>query len=610
MRTRLISWATMALTFCVIFAIAACQPQQVTVEKVVTREITRPVEKTVVVEKSIQVEKTVVVTALKTVQVVVTSTPSPVPEGGFITRAIFGDAKTMNPLFAADPSSRALCELMFEGLLAVNPFTGVLEPHLAQGWTASGDGLTYTFAIRQGLLWSDGEPITAHDFYFTYQALLSNKLDTPHNKLVDNVASIQVLDNHTVAVTFNKLYCANLEALTLAWLPAHFFVGSDLAQIETFDFAQLADHEFNSWPAVVSGPFILQEWKRGERIVQMRNERYWQGAPHLEGIVTEVLEGQAALVGRLKSQQIDIGADLEPHYLPALEMEPPLNVFKFLSDGYDFIGLQLGNPADPQPRVNADGTPNQNHGQHPILSDVRVRYAIAHALDRNAIINAAYAGQAIPLNTNVLPTVSWAYNTDVSPREYDRQRAIALLEEAGWQIGASGVRVKAGRAFRLKLYTNTGNAARETIASQVQSQLREVGIDVEVVLEPWEYFLDVLFEQTFDLVVIGWSNLGIDPDDIDLWSAGTDLPGRGRNFCSYVNPELEANLAQARALPGCNQDARAALYKSIQAQLAQDQPYVWLDVPRKLVIVNSRIGGVNPGPWSVWHHVHEWYIKQ
>ncbi len=610
MRTKLISWATITLTLGVIVAIAACQPQPITVEKEVIRETTQPVERTVIVEKPVQVEKTVVVTALKTVQVVVTSTPTPIPDGGFISRAILGDAKTMNPIFANDPSSRAMCELMFEGLLAVDPFTGVLKPHLAQGWTISPDGLTYNLTIRQGLTWSDGTPITAHDMYFTYQAVLSNKLNTPHNNLIDSIAAIRVLDNHTVAVTFARLDCANLESLTLAWLPAHLFVGDDLTQIDDYDFAQLVDHEFNSWPAVVSGPFILQEWKRGERIVLARNERYWQGKPHLEGIVAQVLAGQAALVQQLKSRQIDIGADIEPHYLPALEAETSLSVFKFLSDEYDFIGLQMGNPASPQPRLNADGTPNQNHGQHPILSDVRVRQAIAHALDRNAIINAAYSGQAIPLNANILPTVSWAYNTNLTPREYDPQQAIALLEQAGWQAGASGVRVKGGQLLKLKLYTNTGNAARETIAYQAKTQLRAVGIDVEVALLPWEYFLDVLFEQTFDLVVISWANLGVDPDDADLWSDETDLPGRGRNFCSYTNPELQADLLRAKTLPGCDQDARAAIYQQVQAQLYQDQPYVWIGVPRKLVAIDNRVGGANPGPWRVWHNVHEWYIRQ
>jgi len=600
---KFISWLTIFLTLCMV-AISACRPQSTADQATGGTD-----DPTTAVGKPIQAEKTVVVTAFKTVQVVVTSTPTPIPDGGFVTRAIFGDAKTLNPLLANDPSSLAICELMFEGLLTVDPFSGVLKPHLAQGWTFTEDGLTYTFAIRRDMTWSDGEAITAYDFYFTYQALLSNKLDSPHNKRVAGIASIHVLDDHTVTVTFKEPNCANLEALTIPWLPAHFFVGPDMRQIDSFDFAQLADHEFNSQPAVVNGPFMLQEWKRGKQIVQVRNERYWQGRPHLEGIITQVLEGKAALVEQLKAQQIDIGTDLEPHYLPTLEAEPSLNLFKFLSDGYDLIGLQLGNPADPQPRLNADGTPNTKHGQHPILGDVRVRHAIAYALDRNAIIDAAYAGQAVTLNANVLPTTSWAYNTDLAPRQHDLQRAKALLEEAGWQMGASGIRAKGGRPLKLKLYTNSGNITRETIAYQVKKQLREVGIEVEVVLLPWEYLLDVLLGQTFDMVVIGWSNLGANPDDLDLWRVENDLPGRGLNFCSYASAQVQDALQKARTMPGCDQDKRAALYKAVQAQLYEDQPYIWIGVPRKLVAINNRVGGVNPAPWGIWYNVHEWYIQ-
>lgn len=582
-------------------AVAACRPQP-TVES----ELNGP---TTVTEGTVQAKKTVVVTALKTVQVVVTSTPTPVPDGGFITYAVFGDAKTMNPIFADDPSSRALVELMFEGLLAVDPFSGAIRPHLAQGWTVSADGLTYTFAIRRGLTWSDGAALTAYDLYFTCQALLSNKLDSPFNKQVAGIASVEVVDDYTVVVTFKEANCANLEALTLPWLPAHVFVGDDLRQVAQFDFAQLADHEFNSWPTVVNGPFMFKEWKRGRQIVLVRNELYWRGRPHLDGIVVQVLEGETALVEQLVARQVDIGINIKPHHLSTLEAEPSLNLFKFLSDGYDLIGLQLGNPADPQPRLNADGTPNPKHGQHPILGDVRVRQAIAYALDRNAIIDAAYAGQAVPLNANVLPTVSWAYNTDLVTRERDLQRAKALLEEAGWQVGASGIRVKGGRALKLKLYTNSGNTVRETIAVQVKKQLREVGIEVEVELLPWEYFLDVLLGQTFDLVVVGWSNMGSNPDDARLWRAQDDLPGRGLNFCSYAGTEVEAALNQARTLPGCDLDKRAALYKQVQAQLYADLPYIWIAVPRNIVAVNNRIGGVNPGPWGVWHNVHEWFVQ-
>jgi peptide/nickel transport system substrate-binding protein len=612
MRKRVVVWGVLAL---LLVGTWACRPRKVVVEKPVTQIVpqTETVEKTTVVTNT--VEKPVIVTELKTVQVVVTLTPTPIPEGGFVVRTTFADAKTANPLFAADRGSRALCALMFEGLLTVNPFTGALEPNFAKGWTVSEDDLTYTFSIRRGLSWSDGVPVTAHDFYFTYAALLSGKLDTPHATLASGIQEIKALDDYTVAVTFTQPDCANLERLQLGWIPAHVFTslpGADTStDVDTYDFAELAGHEFNSVPTVFSGPFMLQEWVRGDHWTQVRNPRYWRGVPYLEGIVTHIASGQSEMVEMLKNGEVDIGVGIDPQYLVELEIDPGLQILKFLSDEYDFIGFQLGDPNNPQPRLNPDGTLNESHGEHPILKDNRIRQAIVHALDRTEIIARARVGQGIPLHANVLPTVSWAYNTDLRPREYDVEKASQLLTQAGWIMDeGTGIRVKNGRPLKLRLYTNSGNVIRETIGQRVQKQLAKVGIEVELITVEWNAFLDVLFGQTFDMVIVSWTNLGVNPDDRDLWRAQDDLPGKGNNFVSYYNPDIEESLAQAKTAPGCAQDLRTQLYRQIQAQLYQDQPYCWLDVPRNLVAVNERVGGINPGPWSVWHNVHEWYIRE
>jgi peptide/nickel transport system substrate-binding protein len=581
----------------------SCRPKEVVVEVPVTRIATAAPAATVVVT----VEKTVIVTQKETVQVVVTSTPTPIPTGGYVTRTTFNDAKTLNPVLAADPGSLAFCDLMFEGLLRVDPFTGELKPNFAQGWTVSDDGLSYTFTIRKGLEWSDGQPITAHDFYFTYAALLSGLLDTPNTKQVANIAGLQMIDDYTVAVTFAQADCANLESLQIGWLPMHPFTDD----ADTYDFSELAIHEFNSTPSVFSGPFMLGEWVRGERWVQVRNDHYWRGAPYLEGIITQVVGGQAEMIDMLESGQADLAVGYDPQYLSAVEMQPELQIFKFLSDGYDFIGFQLGNPEDPQPRLNEDGSLNEAHGQHPTLSDLRVRQAIAYALDRADIVAKARLGQGVPLAANVLPIVSWAYNTDLESRQRDLSKAGELLEDAGWVLNeGTGIRERGGKPLKLRLYTNAGNEVRETMGALIQAQLGEVGIDVELIAVEWNSFLDVLFGQTFDMVLVSWSNLGVNPHDESLWSAQGDVPGRGNNFVSYYDPQLEAKYVQARTAPGCDQDLRAALYRQIQAQLQEDQPYCWIDVPRQLVAINGRVGGVNPGPWSVWHNVHEWYVSR
>ena len=244
----------------------SCRSQKVVVEVPVTRVLTQSVveQSTVVVP----VERTVVVTEQETVQVVVTLTPTPIPTGGYVARASYGDASTANPILASDQASRTLSDLMFEGLFTVDPFTGEMLPNFAERWTVSNDGLTYTFTLREGLQWSDAQPITAQDLYFTYAALLSGELDTPNNKLVANVEELEILDDRTMAVTFREADCSNLESLQLGWLPAHVFTDD----VTSYDYGALSKHAFNTAPSAVSGPFALKEWARGDHWTQVRNE--------------------------------------------------------------------------------------------------------------------------------------------------------------------------------------------------------------------------------------------------------------------------------------------------------------------------------------------------
>jgi peptide/nickel transport system substrate-binding protein len=550
--------------------------------------------------------QTKIVNERETVQVVITSTPTPLPRGGYVTRAVYADARTLNPVLAADSGSVAFCALMFEGMLRVDPFTGEWLPNFAERWTVSADGRTYTFALRRDLQWSDGAPITARDAHFSYAALLSGALDTPNVERVSNIEQVEVLDDYTLAVTFAKAGCGVLDALRIGWLPMHAFTDGTA---ETYDWRELAQHEFNSIPTVFSGPFVFASWERGSRWVQVRNERYWRGAPYLDGVVTEVLDGQHDMIDLLTAGELDVGEGFDPQHLAAVEAQPALRVYKFLADEYDLIAFQLGDPEAPRSRLTAEGTVDDGHGEHPILGDLRVRRAIAYALDRGALIERARLGEGVPLQANVLPTVGWAYNTDLAPRERDLEGARRLLDEAGWRVDAErGVRVRDGEALRLRLHTNAGNQVRETMASLVREQLSAVGIEVDVIALDWTAFREVLFGQRFDMALTGWSNLGTDPHDGGLWLARYDRPGSGGNFCSYHAPEVEALFAAAGDVVDCDQDARAEIYRAIQARLYEDQPYYWIDVPRRLVAIDERVGGANPGPWSLWHNVHEWHI--
>ncbi|MBN1641324.1 MAG: hypothetical protein JXA09_08810 [Anaerolineae bacterium] len=551
------------------------------------------------------VGQTTIVAVRETVQVVITSTPTPLPRGGYVTRAVYADAQTLNPVLAADSGSVAFCALMFEGLLRADPFTGEWLPNLAEGWTVSEDERTYTFALRRNVLWSDGTPLTAHDAQFSYAALLSGALDTPNVDRVSNVERVEALDEYTLAVTFVQPGCDVLDALQIGWLPMHVFTDD----APSYDWRELAEHEFNSLPTVFSGPFVFSSWERGVRWVQVRNDSYWRGAPYLDGVITEVVDGQRDMVERLSAGELDVGEAFDPHHLAAVEAQPALRVYRFLADEYDLIAFQLGDPERPRARLTPEGALDDGHGEHPILGEVRVRRAIVHALDREALIAGARLGEGVPLHANVLPTVGWAYHTDLAPRAHDLEEARRLLDEAGWRVDAErGVRARDGTPLRLRLHTNSGNQVREVMAALIREQLAAVGIQVDVIALDWNAFREVLFGQRFDMALTSWANMGTDPDDAGLWTADHDVPGSGGNFVSYYAPEVEALFAAADEVVDCDQDARAAIYRAVQARLYADQPYCWIDVPRRLVAIGARVGGVNPGPWSVWHDVHEWYI--
>ncbi len=585
---------------------AACQPETV-VEQV---EVTKVVEKEVVVTEVVEIEgEEVEVTRVVKEEVIVevTPTPAPLPQGGFVTEVSFADAKILNPILSNDSASADIEELLFGAALDTDPFTGELVPDMTEGWDVSEDGLTYTFHVRDGIYWSDGTQVTAKDFAFTYEALMYGELDSPRLSNVEYIEEINLIDDLTVEIIFSEVNCAALTDLGLRWLPAHVYAP---------DYSDVMTHDQNNNPTVVNGPMMFQEWVKDDHITLVRNPDYWRGAPYLDGFIYKIVPTATVGVQQLKTGEVDIYDGIEPKYLVEMELQEHLNIFKYFDDGYTYVAFQMGLPDDPQPRLNEDGSVNEEHGIHPILGDVRVRYAVTAAIDRNAIISKVIFGQGAPLDANVLPAIKWAYNDELVPRENDLELAAALLEEAGWtDEDGDGVREchgcmysEEGAPLKLGLITNQGNETRESIGLILQDQLGELGFEIEFEPIEWNAFLGLLVGQTFDLCIIGWTNLGSDPDDESLFASQNDLPDAAFNFVSYFNPEVDRLEKEAKTLPGCAAEDRAPLYKQIQQYIYEDAPYAFLYVPRIIFVNNKRIGGLDPGPWRFRYNIEEWYI--
>ena len=527
--------------------------------------------------------------------------PTTVQPGGTWSRADLSDASILNSILSSDNASSNIIAMLVPGLIGQDPFSGAFTPDgsMSESWTVSEDGLTWLFKLRPGVTWSDGDPVDAADFKFTYDAIASDLVDTPRKSAMEQIESITVVDPLTIEIKFKIVKCDALGDLGLGWLPSHLYAA---------DFSDVMTSPLNEAPAVSAGPFVFQSWTRDDNTVLVRNETYWEGAPNTDGMIFRVVPDANARLNQVLNGEIDI-TPLEPTQLGAVEGNPDLKIYNFQDDGYDYIGLNLANPENPQAGQDESGN-LVAQDPHPILSELNVRKAIAHALDYEAIIDNVYLGQGYQIAANVLPAVDWAYNNELSPYAFDQDLARQLLEEAGWVDGNNdGVREKDGKSLTLGLLTNAGNKVREDLGVLVQDQLGSVGIQVNYEAIDFGTLVDRLLGQTYDMVIIGWTGVGADPNDNVFWESQFDTPGSGFNFVSYQNPEIDQLLKDGYAVPGCAPADRAPIYKRIQEIIYDDVPYVFISGGVGNTAYSTRWGGIDPGPWSFYYNVHEWYVK-
>lgn len=589
MRARSKWLAPLSVLMIASFVLAACAPTTV----VETVEVEVPGE---------QVEVPV--------EVLVTPTPAPIPQGGTMIESTFADATILNPILYNDSASFDILSKMYEALLGTDEFTGEIIPAFAESWSVSDDGLVYTFNLRQDVYWSDGTQMTANDFKFTYDAIGSDLVETPRKSNIELVDSIDVVDDFTVAVTFSEIDCTALNNLGLGILPSHMYAE---------DFSDVMENAENKAPTVVSGPFAFKEWIADDHATLVRNDAYYKGAPNLDGWIYRVFADTSAELAALLAGEIDV-TGVAPQYVSTIEgaiaSGQPLEMRKFFDDGYTWIAMNYADPANPQngfvdedeDEAFTDGEMVQTQDPHPILSDIAVRRAVSHAVDVTNIVNKVAFGQGAQIPSNVLPAVGWAYDDTLQGYPYDLDMAGQILDEAGWVLGADGVRTKDGQRLELKLQTNAGNETRENIIVLVQETLNSIGFDIDAEAVDFGTLVGELLNQTFDMVLLGWTGKGTDPDDVGLWEFRFDTVGSGFNFTSYYNPRMEELGQAAKTLPGCDTAERAVMYKEIQQLMHDDAPYVFLYNPLGNVVWNTRLQNIEPGAWSTYYNVEDWFM--
>ena len=552
-------------------------------------------------------------------------------EGGILITSTFGSGpNNVSPVYCQGTDCwDNLVGNMFIGLVGVDPDTATITPNrpgaLAREWTVSDDNLVYTLYLRDDFSWSDGVPITAADVLYHWEVLKSEEASHPHGPYITtDIADMVMIDDYTIEATMRTPACTAINRIgSVIPLPSHIWNEIPMAELE--------ESPEQQGPSATSGAFNFGEFHSSELVSLVGNDDYPDatfGHVGADGLIQTVVGDQTVQVEQLIEGEISylrgIAVDRQDE-IKALDVDEGghLQVYSYPGTSWDYMAFNLADPDNPRPALDVDGA-RVDQGLHPIFSDKRVRQAIAHAIDVDAIIQGAVFGNGARMTSNLVQA-SWAYNHDLPPIPYDPDRALEMLAEAGWVPDEDGrlvcqgclyaTEVDAGfegSPFKFELNTNTGNTRREAIGVLVQDQLDLIGITVD--FKPMEFntLIDKFNGQTHDAFILGWrAGYPDDPDGTQLWSAKSDDPETGgSNFTSFYNEEYFALEEQAKAVPGCAPEDRTPFYHRMQEIIQDEMPYLWLFSQDGMYVANENVRNYDPRPNNIDHNLTEWFIAE
>lgn len=494
--------------------------------------------------------------------------------GDRIIIGTIGEASNLIPPLATDAPSGEVSSQLYVSPLKYDKNLKIV-PWAAESYEVLDDGLRLRFTLRPGIKWQDGVELTAEDVAFTYRMMIDPKTPTAYAAGYKTVADFTVLSRYSFEVRYAKPYARSLETWMGSIMPRHVLEGQDLMNTPV------------SRNPISSGPFIFKEWVPGSRIVLAANPDYFEGRPKLDGIVYTIIPDTTTMFLELRAGKVDMMSLSPQQYTfqtpPAFRDQ--YNVFRYLGLAYTYLGYNL---------------------KSPLFRDKKVRQALAHAIDKKAVIAGALLGQGEPTIGPYVPG-TWPYNTDIADYAYDLDKARALLAEAGWKPDASGMLRKNGLPFTFTVLTNQGNEQRIKTAVIIQAQLKKLGIDMRVRTVEWAvFFSQFVHKGFFDAVILGWT-VPPDPDIYDVWHSSRMAPP-GLNFMQYANKEVDELIEKGRAT--FDRAERKDYYDRIQVLLHEDQPYCFLYAPYSLPAVQKRIQGPEVAPAGIGWNFNDWWVPK
>jgi peptide/nickel transport system substrate-binding protein len=470
------------------------------------------------------------------------------PEPGTLVMIIESSPTNLDPRVGIDAQSERIDNLIFDDLLERGNDLNV-APGLAERWEIP-DPLTYVFHLHRGVKFHDGRPLTSRDVKWTFDSLLQGKIRSTKAAVYRFVDHIDAPDDFTVVFHLKEPFA------TLLWNLSDGAIGI----VPEGSGDEIARHPIGS------GPFKFVSAETDKEVIVERNGEYWGEKAHLARVRFAVIPDSTteALELRKGSADVAINSSMSPDAVLTLERNPQLAVGRGAGTRLAYLGFNL---------------------RDPILKDVRVRQAIAYALDRGPMIEYLWRGQAQPARS-VLPPQSWAYNGDVPPYDHNLDKAKQLLDAAGYPA-ANGTR------FHIAMKTSTDENTRLMMAV-IQQQLRAVGIAVDIRSFEFATFFADVTHGAFQMYGLRWIGGNEDPDIFEYAFHSSKFPPNGANRGYYSNPRVDALIDKARREVDLN--VRKPLYAEVQRILAEELPYIDLWYLDNVLVHNERVVNLKLNP--------------
>ena len=534
----------------------------------------------------------------------------------YITYATLGDPNSFN--YILSEGSPSVLDLVYEGLISQNGITGELEPGMAESWEISDDKRRVVFTLREGLQWSDGEPLTTDDVVFTYNDIIFNEeIPTDYRDILrigksGALPKVRKIDGRRVEFTIPEPFAPFLRYTGgLAILPAHALKPSleKKGPDGNLEFLRMWDTDTDPKKIVGNGPYILDSYTPAQQVVLRRNPYYWKKGqkgepqPYIERFIWKIVESTDTQLLQFRSGGLDVLA-VPPDNFALLKQGENRGQYTIYRGGPEmsttFLTFNLNKAK------NSKGQPLVDPVKSRWFNNVAFRKAIAHAIDRQKMINNVYRGLGEPQNSPIYKQSPYYLSPEegLPVYDYNVEQAKKLLREAGFKYNNRGELLDAdGKRVRFSMMTNSGNKLREAIGAQMKQDLGKIGIQVDFNAINFNTMLEKIYTtRQWDSYIGKIGGGGVEPNGgANTWLVKGGL--HGFNLASQESEppligweasdwEKEIESLYIQGAQELDEAKRKAIYAQSQRITQENLPFIYLVNPLDMSAVRDRVQGV------------------